>query len=319
MEHHVSEQKVALVLGATGGVGGAIARRLSKAGWKIRALHRSPSKVEAFHTDFDWIAGDAMSATDVASASVGANLIVHAVNPPGYKDWDKVVLPMLENSIEAARINNSRLFVPGGVYNFGPDTWTDIAEDSPQRPITRKGAIRAEMERRLRIAAEGGVRVLILRTGDFFGPQAANNWFSQGLVKTTPGGRKVTHVGRDGVGHQWAYLPDVAETVAQLIARDGELPSFAVFNMQGVWDHDGRQMIKAILHTVGASAKVSRFPWWMVAVGRPFVPFFREVYEMRYLWTVPVRLRNDRLREFLGKEPHTPLDQAVRATLAALG
>ncbi len=39
------------------------------------------------------------------------------------------------------------------------------------------------MERRLFAASNNGARVLIVRAGDFFGPQAGNNWFSQGLVK----------------------------------------------------------------------------------------------------------------------------------------
>lgn len=40
---------------------------------------------------------------------------------------------------------------------------------------------------------------------------------------------------------------------------------------------------------------------------------------MRYLWQQPVRLANDRLVSELGQEPHTPLDEAVRVTLAGLG
>ena len=44
-----------------------------------------------------------------------------------------------------------------------------------KRPVTRKGTIRVEMERRLRGAADEGVKVLILRAGDFFGPAAPNS------------------------------------------------------------------------------------------------------------------------------------------------
>jgi hypothetical protein len=40
---------------------------------------------------------------------------------------------------------------------------------------------------------------------------------------------------------------------------------------------------------------------------------------MRYLWKVPVRMRNTRLTAELGREPQTPIDEAVRASLAALG
>jgi nucleoside-diphosphate-sugar epimerase len=46
---------------------------------------------------------------------------------------------------------------------------------------------------------------------------------------------------------------------------------------------------------------------------------FREMGEMRYLWREPVQLDNSRLKAVLGREPHTPLDEAVEATLAALG
>jgi hypothetical protein len=51
----------------------------------------------------------------------------------------------------------------------------------------------------------------------------------------------------------------------------------------------------------------------------PFVPLFREMWEMRYLWRIPLRLDNAKLIRFLGEEPHTPLDQAVRESLIGLG
>ena len=40
---------------------------------------------------------------------------------------------------------------------------------------------------------------------------------------------------------------------------------------------------------------------------------------MRYLWSQSLLLDNAKLVAFLGEEPHTPLDQALRATLAGLG
>ena len=64
---------------------------------------------------------------------------------------------------------------------------------------------------------------------------------------------------------------------------------------------------------------MSRFPWPLVRLLSPVVPLFRELAEMRYLWDVPVRLDNARLKAFLGDEPHTPLDRAVRETLEGMG
>jgi nucleoside-diphosphate-sugar epimerase len=311
------ERRTALILGATGGIGGTVGRLLKARGWYVRALHRAPDKV-ADKQGFDWRAGDAMRADDVAAAAAGVSLIVHAVNPPGYRDWDKLVLPMLENTIAAAKASGAKILLPGTVYNYGPDAFPDISEGAAQNPLTRKGAIRVAMERRLREFAESGGSVLIVRSGDFFGPGSANNWFAQ-LVR--PGKRPavVRYPGRRGIGHQWAYLPDVAETMVRLLETP-DLDRFANFHMEGLWDADGTRMVDAIRRVLGApSIKVRKTPWWIMRLAAPFVPMLREVMEMKYLWDRPVRLLNDRLVSVLGTEPRTRLDDAVRATLADMG
>lgn len=53
--------KLALVLGATGGIGGEVASRLVRAGWTVRALYRAAS-TGARDPRLDWIQGDAISA-----------------------------------------------------------------------------------------------------------------------------------------------------------------------------------------------------------------------------------------------------------------
>jgi hypothetical protein len=60
-------------------------------------------------------------------------------------------------------------------------------------------------------------------------------------------------------------------------------------------------------------------PWRLMRLLSPFVPLFRELAEMRYLWTTPARMGNEHLRAVLGVEPHTQLNVAVRNTLIGLG
>ena len=77
-----------------------------------------------------------------------------------------------------------------------------MREDSPQHPQSSKGEIRVQLEQRLEeVAAKEGVRTLILRLGDFFGPRPGNNWFSQGLIKPGQPVTSVTYPGEAGVGH----------------------------------------------------------------------------------------------------------------------
>jgi nucleoside-diphosphate-sugar epimerase len=314
--------RTALVLGASGGIGGEVVRSLLARGWEVRALHRDPDRLSASRKEpgLIWQRGDAMVASDVAAAAHDVSVIVHAVNPPGYRNWGQLVLPMLDNTIAADRSNGARIVLPGTIYNYGPDAFPHLRETSPQNPTTAKGRIRAEMERRLRAAALAGARVLIVRAGDFFGPRAGNNWFSQGIVKPGKPVTAITYPGQRGIGHQWAYLPDVAETMVRLLDKSETLEDFAVFQMEGHWDDDGTRMIDAIRKAAGnPRIKVGKMPWVLMRLLSPFVPLFRELTEMRYLWNVPIRMDNERLKAVLGSEPHTPLDVAVRDTLLGLG
>src|SRR5580698_6711037 len=137
----MTTSKTVLVLGATGGIGGEVARVFLARGWTVRALHRNADNLSASHraSGLDWQKGDAMSAADVAAAAFDAGVIVHAVNPPCYRNWGKLVLPMLDNTIAAAQSHGARILLPGTVYNFGPDALPNLSEDSPQHPVTAKG------------------------------------------------------------------------------------------------------------------------------------------------------------------------------------
>lgn len=311
--------RIALVLGATGGIGGEVARRLVARGWHVRALQRNPDALTNRNPAFEWIRGDAMVREDVVNAAQGAKLIIHAVNPPGYRNWAGQVLPMIDNTIAAAHAYGARIVLPGTVYNFGPETFPVLRENAVQQPLTRKGKIRAELERRMQAASAHGVRSLIVRAGDFFGPHTGNNWFAGALVRAGKPVRTLTYPGARGVGHQWAYLPDVAETMLRLVEQGDRLPDFAVYHMRGHWDADGTQMATSIGRVVGRPIKTRAFPWWALPVLAPFSEMLREMREMRYLWQHPVRMDNTKLVIALGAEPHTPWDDAVRASLRGLG
>lgn len=314
--------KTALVIGATGGIGGATAKALVAHGWRVRALHRNPEAAMRLPgmQGIMWAEGDAMNRDDVVAAAQGVSVIVHGANPPGYRNWRGLAVPMLANTIEAAEIVGARIIFPGNVYNFGPDAWPVIRETSPQHPFTRKGKIRVEMEEMLRAATRRGVRAVVIRAGDFLGEGAPGSWFQTVMVKRGKPVASVTYPGEREVGHAWAYLPDLGETFALIADREAELPPFETFHFGGHWLERGVEIAEAVRRAVGRpDLPIKRFPWVAVYALLPFVRLFREVFEMRYLWRKPVRLDNTKLVAFLGGEPHTPLDEAVRTTLTRLG
>lgn len=315
--------RTALIIGAMGSFGAHAAQALLKHGWRIRALTRDPQKAAkdaGARTPIDWVRGDALNPSAVTNAADGVQLIVHAANPPRYRNWKGTVVPMLESAIAAARASGARLILPGCVYNYAPDLGPEIGEDARQDPVTRKGAIRVAAERRLREVADEGVKVLILRAGDFFGPAAPNSGL--GWLVTQSGGRMtgVYQPGPDAVGHAFAYLPDLAETLARLVDAEDQLATFERFHFRGHWLTRNDTLGQAIRRVSGQPRlPVKAFPWPLVWAASPFDETFRELWEMRYLWRRPIGLSNAKLVAFLGGEPHTPLDAGLAAALSDMG
>ncbi len=311
-------KKAALVLGATGKAGGAIASALLDHGWQVRGLVRDLSKVNGGAANgVDWVCGDAMVRDDVVRAARGVSIIVHAVNPPGYRNWDTVVLPMIDNTIAAARAaGGARVVLPATIYNFDPETTPVITARTPQAPKSRKGRIRVALEKRLEDAAPE-VPSLILRAGDFFGPGARDTWFAEAMVKAERPVKRIVNPARGG-GHSWAYLPDFAEAFARLLDRPDQLLPFERLQFEGLFDESGTVMTTALSRVVEKDLPVWPLPWWLVRALAPFGGFPREAAEIAPHWRHPARLDNGRLVQLLGEEPRTDLDAALRQTLISM-
>lgn len=322
-DRNVRSPRTALILGATGGIGGATAAALSRHGWRTRAMVRDVDKARqassegAAHAP-QFVAGDAMNRSDVVRAATAdgpVDVIVHAVSPPGYRDWDKLVLPMIDNTIAAARAaGGARIVLPGTVYNYDPATSPVIDERTPQNTTTRKGRIRVALEARLEDATPE-VPSLIVRAGDFIGPGSRSSWFAQAMVKPGKPVSRITSMA-PGVPHAYAFLPDLAETFARLLDASEALRPHERVQFAGLWDADGRSLRDSVRRVVGHDVPEKAFPWWQMRLLAPFGGFPREAVEIEPVWRHPIRLDNDRLVALIGTEPHTGLDEVVAQTLA---
>jgi nucleoside-diphosphate-sugar epimerase len=306
------QTKTAIVIGANGAFGKSVAQALVAKGWHITGLMRSAKPSTLYH---QIIESDAKNAAQVAAACVGQNLIIYGVNPP-YPEWEKDALPMLQNTIAAAKASGATILFPGNIYNYGPEVGPHLTENSPQNPLTKKGKIRVAMENALIKAADDGVNTLVLRMGDFFGPGVTSSWFEAGLFGGKPGVPKsIAYPGDINIGHTWAFIPDVGEAAARLV--EAHTPhGYEAFNFPGSFAKNGKEMLDAINAALGTNLMAKAFPWGLLQLVRPFMPMVNELYEMRYLWAVPHHLDGKKLEAIIGPVPHTPLKDAVRATLA---
>jgi nucleoside-diphosphate-sugar epimerase len=305
----------AIVLGAAGQFGRAAAQAFHAGGWQVASLVRGRSSVRAV-PGTQVIEIDARDGAAVVEAAQGADIVVHALNVP-FTQWASLALPLAEIAIAAARNNGATLVVPGNLYNYGAGMPSRIDETTPMRPTSRKGALRVEIETRLRQVAEGGTPVIMLHAGDYFGADSVGSWFDRVLIKDIAGGW-LAYPGPLDVMHEWAYLPDLAHALVRLVEARARLEKFAEFGFAG---HavTGQQFTDAISRACRRDFKVGTMPWRMLRTLGLVVPVFRELSDIAYLWTTPHAVDGAKLAGVIGDLPHTPLEQAVAAALASLG
>jgi nucleoside-diphosphate-sugar epimerase len=302
-----------LILGANGRLGRALVRAFAEAGWQVLAQVRRPPASAL--PQVKWLQQGLDAPAQLAEAARHADVVVHAVNP-AYTAWHTEAVPLLEAGIRTAQALRALLMFPGNVYNFGAQMPPLLQESTPR--------VRLRMEEVLREAARGGLRVAIVRAGDFFGGPGRGAWFDLSLVKALPQGRLV-YPGRTDAPHAWAYIPDLARAFERVAAQRASLPVYEVLHFPG-HTLDGETLLRAIeraarkTRVLAATTPLRRstMPWAFLRVGALFVPMLRELVEMRYLWDTPHRLSGERLTQLIGSLPATPLEQALEASLVEL-
>ena len=316
-------RRTVLILGANGRFGGAAVAAFAAAGWRVLAQARRPQAglpagAEALSLPLD-------DPDALAAAARGAEVVVHAVNPP-YDWWDAEILPLARQGLDVAERLGALFMLPGNVYGYGESMPALLREDTPERPTTSKGRLRVALEGEMRSRAEAGrLRAVVLRAGDFYG-SGEGSWLDLVVAKDLRKG-KLVYPGPLDLPHAWAYLPDLARAFVALAERsvqDGT-PAFETLNFAGdtLTGTEFLDLIEAAAESLGAAPaegfRRGGMPWGLLGLAGIFVPMLKALVEMSYLWRAPHALDGARLKVRVGDLPSTPPRQAIRQALIDLG
>jgi len=309
-----------LTLGATGSFGAGVAQELLRRDRPVRCLIRNPGKARSLlgeNPALELTVGDVQDPASLERAAKGCEAIVHAINYP-YPQWIPFMERATVNVIDAARREGAPILFPGNVYNLGPQSDRPLTEDAANQPNTKKGTLRAELEEMLRRAAEdGSLRVIILRAGDYFGPTVRN-----GLVDPIFGNaahaRTLRPIGKMDIPHQWAFVPDLGKAAIDLLALGDQLRPFEVVNFAGYVVPRQDEFFRMVARAAGhPDLAVRPVPWWILRLVGLFDGVVRELMELRYLFDTGVILDGSKLRHLLPQSADTPIEEAVRLTVAS--
>jgi len=267
------------ILGAGGVIGVELAKALTKYMIEIRLAGRNPKKVNT--TDSLFVA-DLTKREEVFEAVKGSEVVYLTVGLE-YKTkvWQEQWPPLMKNVMDACMEHGARLVFFDNVYAIGGDNVKHITEDSPISPTSKKGEVRATVDRMiLDKVAEGSLNAIIARSADFYG--VGNNMVLMEVVyKNLAKNKKAQWLYTAKTKHSFTYTPDAGLATAML----GNTPD--AFNQ--VWnlptDHNslnGEEWIALFAKEMGKRNKYQVMPAWMVKAASLFVPLFAELYEMRY-------------------------------------
>lgn len=311
----------ALVIGGTGAFGGGLAFELLTRGEPVRVLSRSPQRAwHRFGSDpnLRLVEGDARSGDAVVRAAEGCDIIIHGANYPPHR-WGSNLEAVTVAVIEAARRNNSTIVFPGNVLGLGPQTDRPLREDAPNRAAGHKGQLRIRLEGLLQQAAAGGrCKVVILRSGDLFGPTVRNSTVD-GIFAHALAGQPMLAYGDLKAAHEWAFMPDLARVAADIIRmarREYAFDSCEIVNFAGHLVRPQRSFYRMVAEAAGRpDLPIARRPWLGMRISGLWRSADRELLELRYLYDRTVILDDSKLHRLFPRYEHTPIADAIKATL----
>jgi nucleoside-diphosphate-sugar epimerase len=300
-----------VVLG-TGAVGQRTAQALFAAGKRVRVTNRSGERSEFLPAEAEVVRlADASDADQVARVLEGASVAYQCLNPQ-YTKWAELFPPLQAGVLSAVKKTGVRLVVMENLYGLGRVTGP-MNEDTPPKPNSRKGEVRAEMTRKLLEAMDAGeAQITIGRASDYYGPGASNSAIGIAFEPLVAG-KKVALVGSVDVPHSIAYIEDIGVGLAALGTHD------EAFGRTWMLPHAPAQTLRESLapafEAAGLPEKIGAMSNLTLRIGGLFIPDAREVVEMLYEFTEQFVVDSSRIEKAFGLKA-TPIPEGMRRTVA---
>ncbi len=303
------------ILGAGGAIGIELAKTLPAYTSSIRLVGRNPKKINL--TD-ELFKADLLDREQVSRAVEGSEIVYLTVGIDyDTKLWQRVWPPLIRNVIDACIQHDARLVFFDNVYAIGGDYVKHITENSPISPTSKKGEVRAEIDRLILESIEKGkINAIIARSADFFGTVKDKSLLMNMVYDNLAKGKKAQWFCNAKVVHSIGYVPDLGKGTALLgNTKDA-------YNQ--IWNLPtdpqkitGEEWINLFAQEMQTSNEYQVLPGWGIKALGLFIPILREMYEMRYQYDRDYYFDSSKFNRHFNYTPTTNAD-AVRQTIAEL-
>ncbi|MGN7821089.1 NAD(P)H-binding protein [Chitinophaga sp. 22536] len=203
------------ILGAGGAVGIEVARALTAYTHDIRLVGRNPKKVNASDEVFK---ADLTNRDQVFHAVAGSGIVYLTLGfEYSTRVWKTQWPALIRNVIDACLEHQAKLVFFDNAYAIGGNHVNHITEDTPFRPSSQKGQVRAEVdEMLLQGIAKHHLQALIARAPDIFGDIKVNSILMHLVYDNLVRGEKAVWLCNADLVHSIGYTPELAKGTVML-------------------------------------------------------------------------------------------------------
>jgi nucleoside-diphosphate-sugar epimerase len=297
------------VLGA-GPVAKATVAALLARDLPVRVIHRSGTFPK--QPGVEVVAADTSDLAQLTQAFKDS-AVVYMCAMPAYHRWAEEFDEMMRNILQACAANGSALVFADNLYMYQESPNAPLTENSPLKPTTRKGVVRARIaEMVLQAHRDGKVKTAIARASDFFGPKVENAMLGGRFFPPLIAGKTVQWFGNLDMPHTFTYVTDFGNALVEL-GVDGMGWGEAWHAPQCI-TCSGREAVDAVAKLVNKPAKLTVMGTWMLHIIGIFMPQAKEMIEMLPNFEAPYVVDDSKWRARMQTRA-TPWDVALAETV----
>lgn len=258
-----------MMTGATGFVGGRLARKLLDDGYNLRLLVRTPAGAEDLRNrGAKIIEGDLTDRASIREAMKGADGVFHLAavyRLGGDLEWMRTVnVDGTRNVLDAARERNLRVLYCGSDTSLG-DTHGEVADENQEHDGTFRSnyaRTKHEAHRLVETRMEEGDPIVHAIVSSVYGPDDESPIAE--LIENHLAGHALAYLDGDA-GYTFTYVDDVAEAL-QLAYEEGETgESYMVSGDPATFE----EFFVRLSEATGIPEPRFELPSWLVSTVRP--------------------------------------------------
>ena len=267
------------ILGSSGVIGKELAKSLTQYTNEIRLVSRNPKKV---NENDELFTADLTDAGQTIKAVEGSEVVYLTIGLQyDIKIWRTQWPVVMKNVIEACKQSNSKFVFFDNVYSYGKVTgW--MTEESPVKPESEKGKVRAELHKMIMKEVEEGIlRAIIARAADFYGPYTPLSFVNIMVFENQKKGKKAQWMLDVNKKHSFTYTPDAGKGTA--ILGNTESAYNQIWHLPTNKDVlTGKEFIGLAAKAMGVKSNYMVINRWMLSTLGLFNKVIKENNEMLY-------------------------------------